>query len=207
MRAGRAADAHFIEVIDPLALSEIDRTLLDRCLTRKPRAWNDFVDRFMGLFVHVVNHTAECWSVRVATPDRDDLVASVFLEVVASDFAVLRNFRGQSSLATYLSVIARRVVVREMAKQRAVAARTGSLGDATKDLAEEERDLIDLLSDREQVDRLLAELEGAEADAVRLYHLEGKSYYEISMATGMSENSVGPMLSRARGKLRRTGTA
>ena len=32
----------------PVALSEIDRSLLDRCLNRKPRAWEDFVDRFMG---------------------------------------------------------------------------------------------------------------------------------------------------------------
>ena len=42
-----------------------------------------------------------------------------------------------------------------------------------------------------------------EADVVRLYHLEGKSYYEISMAMGMPENSIGPLLSRAREKLRR----
>ncbi len=41
-----------------MALSEIDRNLLDRCLQRKPRAWEDFVDRFMGLVVHVVSHTA-----------------------------------------------------------------------------------------------------------------------------------------------------
>jgi len=42
-----------------VALSEIDRNLLQRCLARKPRAWEDFVDRFMGLVVHVVNHSAQ----------------------------------------------------------------------------------------------------------------------------------------------------
>jgi RNA polymerase sigma-70 factor (ECF subfamily) len=36
-----------------------------------------------------------------------------------------------------------------------------------------------------------------------MYHLEGKSYQEISRSVGMPENSVGPMLSRARAKLRR----
>ena len=58
------------------------------------------------------------------------------------------------------------------------------------------------VSDREEVERLLEELDGTEAEIVRLYHLEGKSYQEISSAVGMPENSVGPALSRARRKLR-----
>jgi RNA polymerase sigma-70 factor (ECF subfamily) len=41
---------------------------------------------------------------------------------------------------------------------------------------------------------------------VRLYHLEGRSYQEISSTVGMPENSVGPMLSRAREKMRKAGT-
>ena len=49
----------------------------------------------------------------------------------------------------------------------------------------------------------LGQLQGSEATVVRMYHLEGKSYQEISHSVGMPENSVGPMLSRARAKLRR----
>ncbi len=47
-----------------MALSEVDRNLLQKCLGQKPRAWEDFVDRYMGLFVHVVNHSAESRSMR-----------------------------------------------------------------------------------------------------------------------------------------------
>jgi RNA polymerase sigma-70 factor (ECF subfamily) len=57
-------------------------------------------------------------------------------------------------------------------------------------------------SDRDQVERLLGELEANEAEVVRMYHLEGKSYQEISSQVGMPENSVGPTLSRARQKMR-----
>jgi len=49
----------------------------------------------------------------------------------------------------------------------------------------------------------LEELDEAEAEVVRLYHLEGKSYREISARIGMPENSIGPTLSRAREKMRR----
>jgi RNA polymerase sigma-70 factor (ECF subfamily) len=40
-----------------------------------------------------------------------------------------------------------------------------------------------------------------------MFHIEGKSYQEISRTVGMPENSVGPMLSRARAKLRRRAGA
>ena len=57
--------------------------------------------------------------------------------------------------------------------------------------------------DQEEVERLLGGLQGTEAQVVRMYHLEGKSYREISAAVGMPENSIGPILSRARNKIRR----
>src|SRR6185436_5969580 len=101
-----------------MALSDIDRSLLERCLARKPRAWEDFVDRFMGLVIHVVNHTAQSRSIRITAEDREDLVAHVFLGFVRDDMVVLRHFRGQSSLATYLTVVARRIVVHEILKRR-----------------------------------------------------------------------------------------
>jgi RNA polymerase sigma-70 factor (ECF subfamily) len=55
---------------------------------------------------------------------------------------------------------------------------------------------------RDEVQRLLGSLRGAEAAVVRMYHLEGKSFREISVAVGMPENSIGPTLSRARAKMR-----
>ncbi len=194
-----------------MAFTEIDRRLLERCLGRKPRAWEDFVDRFMGLVVHVINFTAQSRSIRLSPEDRDDLAAEVFLAVVENDFGVLRHFRGESSLATYLTVVARRIVVREMLGRKAPA----GLGDGAAQLGEangqeqhrghEQRGVEKRISDREEVARLLDGLDGNEAEIVRLYHLEGKSYREISQATNVPENTIGPVLSRARSKMRRAG--
>ena len=83
-----------------MALTEIDRNLLKRCLANQPGAWKDFVDRFIGLFVHVINHTAHARSVRLSDHDIDDLSAEVFLTLLADDAAGLRPLRGKSSLAT-----------------------------------------------------------------------------------------------------------
>ena len=54
---------------------------------------------------------------------------------------------------------------------------------------------------------MLNGLNGPEADVIRKFHLEGKNYREISAETGMPENSIGPTLSRARGKMRKGSDA
>jgi len=186
-----------------VALSDFDRQLLQRCLSRQPRAWEDFVDRFLGLVIHVVRHTAQARSISVTPQDAEDLAADVFVAILADDYAALRRFRGQSSLATYLTVISRRVVVRELLKRRIVP----NLSDTTamQEVVDEGTSVEERLSNREEIIRLLDELPGDEADIVRLYHLDGKSYHEISDQTGVPENTIGPTLSRARAKLRRHG--
>ena len=156
----------------------------------------------MGLVVHVVNHAAQARSIRLSGDDRDDLSAEVFLQMIRDDFAILRRFRGQSSLATYLTVVARRIVVKRLVQWKTAVA----LDEAAVNHASEKADHClpeERLSDHEEVERLLSGLEDHEAEIVRMYHLEAKSYQEISVAVGVSENSIGPILSRARNKMRR----
>ena len=182
-----------------MALTEHDRNLLKRCLTRDPGAWKDFVDRFMGLFVHVIQHTAHSRSVRLSGDDADDFVADIFVAIVADDFAVLRRFRGKSSLATYLTVIARRVAVQRMVQRRAAEA-LGHVSAHTSSIESAEA-TVGTTDDREQIKLLLAELDERAATAVRMSFLEGKTYREIAAALNIAENSVGPILTRAKQRL------
>jgi RNA polymerase sigma-70 factor (ECF subfamily) len=179
-----------------VVLSDIDRQLLNRCLDHKPNAWQDFVDRFLGLVIHVINHTAQSRSVRLGLQDREDLAAEVFLTLLENDFHVLRRFRGESSLSTYLTVISRRVVVREILKRKSAAPLDAASAAADGQSAEAR------IQDRDEVERLIQSLDDDEAQVVRMYHLEGKSYREISSHVGLAENSIGPTLSRARAKMR-----
>lgn len=172
-------------------------------MSRQPRAWEDFVDRFLGLVVHVITHTAKSRSIRLSSQDQEDLAAEVFLKLVQDDFAILRRFRRECSLATYLTVIARRVVVKELIKRK-VTSRLNS--ESAAGLEQNSAPPEERIASEEEVERLLSGLNGPEAEVVRLYHLEGKSYREISSKVGMPENSVGPTLSRAREKMRQAGT-
>jgi len=187
-----------------VVLSDIDRRLLQRCLNRKPHAWEDFVDRFLGLVIHVVRHTAKARSIRLTKQDEEDLAAEFFLAVIDDDFAVLRRFRGESSLATYLTVVARRVVVRELLKRKSASGLKESAKRQEEAAVAAIEEAEARIRNREEVERLMRGLSEREADIVRLYHLEGKSYREISSAVGLPENSIGPTLSRARAKMRQT---
>jgi len=187
-----------------VALTSLDRKILDRCLNHEPGAWNDFIDRFLGLIYHVVHHTAHLRSTPLRPEDVEDLAADIVLQIVSNDYAVLRQFRGQCSLATYLTVIARRICVHEMARRaqaREVETRVDGARLAQIEAEEPPKAQVGLES-LEEVQKLLSKLPSRERRVVALYYLEGRSYEEISTTLNIPVNSIGPVLSRARKKLR-----
>jgi RNA polymerase sigma-70 factor (ECF subfamily) len=188
-----------------VALTNLDRDLLKRCLAHQPGAWNDFVDRFLGLIYHVVHHTAHLRSTPLRAEDTEDLAAEVLLQIVSGDYAVLRQFRGNSSLATYLTVIARRISVHELARRN--AAREVQPGQQPQPNLDEVEDhevpRTPGLESLEEVEKLLSKLPSRERQVVRLHYIEGRSYEEISTELNIPVNSIGPILSRARKKLRK----
>ncbi len=188
-----------------MALTAVDRALLQRCLHHEPGAWNDFVDRFLGLIYHVIHHTSHLRSAPLRPEDTEDLAAEVLLQIVAKDYQVLRQFRGHSSLATYLTVVARRICVHELARRsaaREVQPRGGDLPVEDMDLEEPPKAEVGLES-LEEVEKLLAKLPGRDREVVRLYYLEGRTYEEICTELNVPVNTIGPILSRARKKLRK----
>lgn len=189
--------------MDETPFTAVDRELLKRCLSREPGSWNDFVDRFLSLIYHTIGYTAHLRSARLGPEDVEDIAAEVLLRIVADNFRVLREFRKQSSLATYLTVVARRICVNELVRRQKVrdAIKQGESRLAAADLddapaAQKGMESLD------EVEKLLRRLKGQEREIVRLYYLEGRTYEEISTETDVPVNTIGAVLSRARKKLR-----
>ena len=182
-----------------MALTSVDRSLLQRCLQHDPGAWNDFVDRFLGLIYHVVHYTAHLRSAPLTPEQVEDIAQEVLLQVVANDYAVLKQFRGRSSLATYLTVIARRICVHQLAKL--APTRKPLPAELRKSEEEPPRARVGL-ERQEEVLKLLRRLPSKEREVVRLFYLEGRTYEEISAALNMPVNTIGPVLSRAKKRLK-----
>lgn len=182
-----------------MPLSDLDQQLINRCLNHEEGSWPDFVDRYLGLIFHVLRHTAFSRSMALSSSDSEDVVAEIMLELVKNDYAALRQFKGESSLAAYLTVITRRICVRQLVKLR----RESALGHVQAHRAsfDDSSSEIEPILAKDEVERLLGTLEPRQAEVVRLYHLEFQSYRDIAKKLGIEENSIGAILSRARRRL------
>jgi RNA polymerase sigma-70 factor (ECF subfamily) len=182
-----------------VALTDVDRQLLERCLQKKPGAWNDFVDRYLGMIYHVIHYTAHLRSVKLTPEDVEDVAAEILLQIVSDDYRVLRDFRRESSLATYLTVVARRICIHELNKKWGKPVP----GAAAPVREPEDRPRQEVgLESLEEVAALLRKLPTRERQVVRMFYLEGRTYEEIATAMNIPVNSIGPVLSRAKRKLK-----
>ena len=100
-----------------MSANHLDNELLERCLSHHHRAWEDFVDRYLGLVLHVIDHTVSKREIRLRMDERNALCERVFAALGHDEFRLLREFKGRSSLTTYLSIVVRRVVVRALLNQ------------------------------------------------------------------------------------------
>jgi len=58
------------------------------------------------------------------------------------------------------------------------------------------------VEDRDEIQQMLQGLTNTEAEIVRQFHIEGRTYREISSGLGIPENTIGPTLTRARSRIR-----
>lgn len=101
-----------------MPLTDTDRTLINDLLSGKPGGWSAFVDRYAGLVVQIIRHTATAHSLKLNPDDVDDLTADVFASIQKNNTASIRTFRGRSSFAIYLTVTIRRIVLRKLTQRR-----------------------------------------------------------------------------------------
>ena len=174
-----------------------DLQLVEACLIKKPGAWDILLRRFGRLIAQVVNRTASRRQITLSADDIDDLVAEVLAELINRDAAVLRMFAGRSTLATYLTVIARRVTVHRLMKSRAVPT-----SDGVVDQPDSQPTPDEATARKDEIEQLLAELSAEDRAILTMHDHDGLSYGEISRATGIPVGSIGPRLSRARATIR-----
>ncbi len=184
-----------------------EQELVQRCLRRDPGAWEEFVRRYFRLVVHVVRETLKGASGHAAEADVDDLTMEVYAHIVEDDHRVLRNLREPFNLRGWLSVSARN---RALGHATRGPAKPVSLDQLPADRIEArtlEKALGDDGGDVERIEELRRIIDAApltprEMLIVTLVFYETKSYREVGTFLGISENSVGPALSRALDKIR-----
>ncbi len=182
-----------------MPVNEIELTLLKKCFEHQEGAWPDFVDGYLGLIYHVVNLTSQNRSVVLSDSDAEALVGEILEELVRNDYALLRQFRGESSLAAYLTVACRRICVRRLVTMRQESA-LGHVHAHRQSFEGSSAEIEPVLALAE-VDRLLGILEPEDARIVRLYHVEFLGYRDIARKLDIEEQEIADVLRKARKRL------
>lgn len=185
------------------ALTWDDSTIVQALLRHEPGAWDYFVERYAGLVTGVVQRILAGCGVRPGAADVDDIAENVFVMLLEQDAGLLRRYDPAHRLAAYLSVISRTAAHRWL-RQRKVKTHvpdemwTEAFADEGKLGASE------ATGQREVLDAVREEVQGlSERDrtVLELFYYQGLDYQAIAERLGVSINSVGAALSRARARL------
>lgn len=97
---------------------ENDHNLLAQIFNKEADAFEVFVDRFLGLILHVVEFVGNERDVIISDEEKTGLCADVFSALIKEDFSVLRRVRKSVSVATFVVVAARRIVLKKLQLSR-----------------------------------------------------------------------------------------
>ena len=76
-----------------MSFLEFDHALVRACVEGRPYAWEDFVDRFMELAIHVVEHVAERRAVKLDEEEKIEICEAIFRAFRYNRFQLLREFQ------------------------------------------------------------------------------------------------------------------
>lgn len=185
--------------------------LLLRCADGDDRAWSEFLRSYGAFLDYMIRRALMATrGGRLPSPDEvTDIRDEVVAWLAADEGRVLRTYRGESRITSWLGVVVGRRARRIARRGAGLASRTVSLdaltADATSHLALEASDgggdarqaaltrLADALEELPERDRAL--LKGAFFDR--------RSYEELARDLGVRTDSVGQLLFRAKRKLKK----
>jgi RNA polymerase sigma-70 factor (ECF subfamily) len=171
-----------------------DTALISRCVSWEPGAWEAFVARHSSFVQAEARRQLLRYLARAVPSDVDDACQEVYSLLMKDGARALRQFRGESSLSTWLAC-----VVRSVCRQFAQHERSGAPTNLEIVAVPPSEDHLA----PEGLGEALARLPARDQRLLRLFFYEGKKYREISRDLGLSINSVGPLLGRAIAAARR----
>lgn len=180
------------------------RELLQLCLSSDGQEhWREFVRRTQPLIASVIINTVRRWK-QPAPSLVDDLIQDTYLKLFANDRKALRAIKNEyeNTIFGYLKVVASNVV-RDHFRQPVNKADEIELSDAVLPPGRDERDRLEFLHKKEQIQGILETLSSSETyerdvAIFWLAHQQGYTAKEISLlpAIGLTVKGVEAVLFR-----------
>ena len=167
-----------------------DQELLVAVQNGNLSAYTDFVRRYeKRIAATVIGMLGDC-------PEADDVGQETFIRFYKN----INNFRGDSSVATYLTRIAINLSLNELKRRKRQEARSVPLSHAAKETVALNRD--ELADMKQYIHRSIQRLDGKFRSVVVLRLLEGYSTKETAEILKLPMGTVLSRLARGQNKLR-----
>jgi len=188
-----------------------DVALIARCADGDDPAWSEFLRRYGNFVDFMVRRALSSQAGRIPGPDEvADVRDEVLAWLVENDGRVLRTYRGESRLTSWIGVVIGRRARRIARRGAGLDAKTVSLDaltpEATSHLAFDARSEDAAGSRQAALGRLGAALEAIpERDRLLLKgaFYEKRSYTELAEELGVRPDSIGQLLYRAKQRLKK----
>jgi RNA polymerase sigma-70 factor (ECF subfamily) len=189
-------------------LSSDEEELIQRCADGDDEAWSELFRSYGRFLDYVVRRSLSGAKGRVADPSQ---VAEVRDEVVAwllqNEGRVLRTYRGESKLTSWLGVVVGRRARRIARRGEGLRAKMVSLdalsADAATHLACEPQDDSPRQQALAKISEAVAELSDRDRTLLEGAFYENRSYAELAEALGVRTDSIGQLLFRAKKRLKK----
>ena len=170
-------------------LSEKDRLLLQRLLDRDEDALREFYLAHKDALLSYLQRT-------MGIEDAEEVLQDSFIHTLDA----LRNFRGQSSLKTFLYSIAKRKAIDKLRKQRIKRIFFSCFPEKIVDSLATVfmKDTLDQKYLEKKIERILTDLPNDYALVIRLKYTEGYKVADIAQKIRLSTKATESLLFRAR---------
>ncbi len=172
-----------------------DEELVRQVLNGNNNAFRFLVSKYQRLVLHIVGRIIQ----------QQDSVEDTCQEVFIKVFKMLKTFRGDSKLSTWIATIAYNTAITEIRKHNRRGEVSYSQEPALLKMDKEsnsDHTLVERAEAKKYLLKLIETLPVNYRTVLTLYHLEEFSYKEIVEITGMPEGTIKSYLSRARAILK-----
>ena len=172
-----------------------DSELVQQVINGNNHAFRFLVSKHQRLVLHVVGRIVQ----------QQDQVEDVCQEVFIKVFKMLKSFRGESKLSTWIATIAYNTAITHLRRQKRRSELSyhedPRLLAVEKDTGPDQK-MLEKEEARKYLVKLIETLPVHYRTVLTLYHLEEFSYKEIVEITGMPEGTIKSYLNRARALLK-----
>ena len=187
-------------------MDDLDLALL--CADRDEEAWTIFLSRYSGFIHTAIKRTFLKYRQEARPEVLEDIFGEVLLLLLEGSCKKLRGFEGRngSSLSTYLWVLASRITVDHLRKEKTSPSFNYG-GDGPLHNAADMRELPGEAFERRQLDEMVARVIGGLSAKdklfIKLHYEEGLSTEEIAGIFKVSPGTVYSMKNRTREKMQK----